>query len=71
MKLYLTEGFDGEKIHGFGDFQDENTMNKAISNFLANANGKYRTAPCQVITSTKDGKVVDFGDYSYFLKIEG
>ena len=69
MKLYLTEGFDGEKVHCFGDFHDEESLNSAILNFKNNSKGRYRIAPYETITSAKDGRVVDFGDYSYFLKI--
>lgn len=70
MKLYLTKGFDGEKIHSFGEFSDEKSLNSAIFNFKNNSKGKYRTTPYETITSSNDGKIVDFGDYSYFLKIE-
>ena len=70
MKLYVTKGFDGEKVHCFGEFQSERSLNSAILNFKNNSKERYRITPYETITSTNDGKVVDFGDYSYFLKIE-
>lgn len=73
MKLKLTMQMDGNVIETIAESNDFDELTQAIIDWkTANVN-KYKVEPySRMIFKKEDGKVViDFGDYVYFLLIEG
>ena len=73
MKLKLTMQMDGNVVETIAESNDFSSLMQA-ANLWKNVNvNQYKVEPYSRMISKKDeGKVViDFGDYVYFLLIEG
>ena len=73
MKLKLTLQMDGNVIETIAESNDFGELTQAADVWKKSNINKYKVEPySRMIFKKDDGKVViDFGDYVYFLLIEG
>lgn len=73
MKLKLTLQMDGNVIETIAESNDIGELTQAADDWKKANISKYKVEPySRMIFKKDDGKVViDFGDYVYFLLIEG
>ena len=73
MKLKLTLQMDGNIIETIAESNDIGELTQAADDWKKANISKYKVEPySRMIFKKDDGKVViDFGDYLYFLLIEG
>ena len=73
MKLKLTLQMDGNVIETISESNDIGELTQAADDWKKSNISKYKVEPySRMIFKKDDGKVViDFGDYVYFLLIEG
>lgn len=73
MKLKLTLQMDGNVIETIAESNDIGELTQAADVWKKSNINKYKVEPySRMIFKKDDGKVViDFGDYVYFLLIEG
>lgn len=73
MKLKLTLKMDGNIIETIAESNDIDELTQAADDWKKSNINKYKVEPySRMIFKKDDGKVViDFGDYVYFLLIEG
>ena len=73
MKLKLTLQMDGNVVEIIAESNDVSSLMQAADHWKkVNAN-KYKVEPySRMLIKKEDGKVIiDFGDYAYFLLIDG
>ena len=72
MRLVLTKGFNGEEVELIAEGNDMYDINSKKFKFLRNKENKKRFKIEKFETHTKKGMntIIDFGDYSYFMRLE-
>lgn len=73
MNLNLTKGMDGDLVEEIATSDDISVLMVAMQKWKDKNKGNYKVEPYnRFLFHKEDGKlIIDFGDYSYFLLING